>query len=231
MNDNTQEQEIDLQELLFTLLKKWYVIALSLVIVLSATAVYAFGFMDDEYTASGSMIVRGEMTEEYGQSEFAFGQRLVDTYTEFARSNVVLDEVTSRLDGEYTNRQLRGMINIQGVSDTIIMRLEVSANDPEEASEIANTMLTVMESEVSFIEGLDNIETLDSAGVPTSPSGPNRTLFMAVAVILGGMIGVLGVFLIEFFDKTIKTSKDIEQKLGIRSLGSIPDYEMKGGDQ
>ena len=177
------------------------------------------------------MIVRGEMTEEYAQSEFAFGQRLVDTYTEFARSNVVLDEVTSRLDGEYTNNELRNMINIQGVSDTIIMRLEVSANDPEEASEIANTMLTVMESEVSFIEGLDNIETLDSAGVPTSPSGPNRTLFMAVAVILGGMIGVLGVFLIEFFDKTIKTSKDIEQKLGIRSLGSIPDYEMKGGDQ
>lgn len=227
MQENT-EQEINLQELVVTLIKKWYVIAAAFFIVVAAVGIYAYGVMDDTYTSSGSMIVRGDLTEEYDSGDFAFGQRLVDTYTEFARSNTVLDEVTARLEAEYTNDQLREMINIQGVADTIIIRLQVEASDPEEAALVANTVINVMESEVSFIEGLDNIERLDSATVPTNPSGPNRPLFIAVGAILGLMTGVFMVFVIEFFDKTIKTTKDIEQLLGIRPLGAIPDYDMTG---
>ena len=38
---------------------------------------------------------------------------------------------------------------------------------------------------------------------------------------------VLGlVFVIEFMDQTIKTTDDIENKLKLRVLATIPDYDM-----
>jgi capsular polysaccharide biosynthesis protein len=50
---------------------------------------------------------------------------------------------------------------------------------------------------------------------------------MAIAFILGGMIGGFWVLGIEFLDKTIKTTKDMENKLGLRVLGGIPEYNLE----
>ncbi len=224
--ENTnQEQEIDLMELITMLLKRWYIIAASVIVVFSFVAIFAFVMQEDYYVAESTMIVRGQ-NEEYDSADFQFGTRFVSTYTEFAKSNTVLNEVRDRLDGDYTNQQLRNMMNIVGVSDTIIIRLEIQSSDPAEAALIANTIVDVMENEVRIFEGLDNIEQLDEAITPMNPAGPNRMLYLAIGVVLGGMIGVFGVFVIEFLDKTVKTTKDIENKLGLRTLGTIPEYNM-----
>ncbi|MGS0972945.1 MAG: GNVR domain-containing protein [Candidatus Izemoplasmataceae bacterium] len=42
-------------------------------------------------------------------------------------------------------------------------------------------------------QGSDNIEILDLAKVSTAPSGPYRMLYMAIGIVLGGMIGVSSV--------------------------------------
>jgi capsular polysaccharide biosynthesis protein len=77
----------------------------------------------------------------------------------------------------------------------------------------------------SEYEGFDNIEILDTAKVPTAPSGPNRMLYLMIGLVLGGLLGVGLVLLSEFLDTSIKSSKDIEQKLKLRVLSVIPDYE------
>ncbi|MFH5882088.1 YveK family protein [Liberiplasma polymorphum] len=228
--NNNYEQELDLLQLIKILLIRWYIIVAATITVFGFTAFYSFTMLDDVYTAEGSMLVQVE--SQQGQSDavsFQLGQRLVDTYTEIAKSSRVLNELRTNLSLPYTNSQLRNMITVTGVRDTIIIKLSVVSDDPEEAQIIANELLAIIQTLAASPEfqSLQNIDILDQAELPRTPSGPNRMLYLAIGIILGGMIGVFVVFIIEFLDRTVKTTKDVESKLGIRALGLIPDYNME----
>ena len=65
---------------------------------------------------------------------------------------------------------------------------------------------------------------------PTAPIKPNKVMNIAIAGVLGVMIGLFVIFLLEYLDNKIKTPQDIEKHLGLPLLGVIPDeFSKKGG--
>ena len=68
----------------------------------------------------------------------------------------------------------------------------------------------------------NNISIVNHARVPDERHSPRIALNLAVAVLLGGMLGVLVAFVREFLDDSFKTPTDIEQKLRLSVLGIIP---------
>lgn len=220
------EVEIDLVSLFRVLLRKWWLIAAITAVGLAITGAYAYVMLDDVYTAESSMIVQVTNTSDSDYTNLLTGQRLVDTYSEIAKSNRVLTELADNLDLDYTASQLRNMITVNAVNDTLIIELSVEMEDPALAKDIANEVVAIVQQLSTEFEGLDNVEVLDVAATPENPSGPNRVLYMAVGILLGGMIGVGIVLGMEYLDKDIKKAKDIEQYLDLRVLGTIPFYEM-----
>jgi capsular polysaccharide biosynthesis protein len=229
--ERVYESEIDLFQLIQLLIRKWWVIVLSTVIVLVITIIYAFGFVDDQYTAQSSMIVQVVNESQTDYNNLVYGQRLVDTYEEIAQSNIVLNQLREDLDIDLSNATLRDMITLSGVQDTAILKLRVEYVDPVLASEVANDIVVILQNVTQDFEGLEQVELIDSAEIPTSPSGPNRMLYMAIGVVLGGMLGVAIVLAVEFLDKKLRYPKDIEEKLGLRLLGTIPFYDVEEGDE
>lgn len=228
MENEQHEQEIDLLELFRMLLSRWYLLVAAVALVFSATTGYAYGVLDDVYTSRASIMVNVRDEEQWSSADLALAQRLIDTYTDVAESNTALNRLRDETGVEYSNNALRNMITIsRGRSDSIILYIEVDSEDPLEASMIANSMVDIIQTMSQESNSLHDVEQLDFAEQPLNPSGPNRLLYMAIAVVLGGMIGVFGIFVLEFLDKTIKTTKDIETKLGLRVLGAIPDYELE----
>ena len=73
----------------------------------------------------------------------------------------------------------------------------------------------------------NNISIIDRAEVPTWRFKPSLTRNLALGLLLGGMLGVLAAFLLEFLDDTIKTPDDVEQKLKLAVLGIIPKLGPK----
>jgi capsular polysaccharide biosynthesis protein len=226
MNEEmNQELEIDLISLFKLLLRKWWLITIVTVIGLGASAFYAYGMLDDVYSAEASMIVQVTSTGDSDYTNLLTGQRLVDTYTEIATSNKVLDELIVNLDLDLTKEQLRSMISVAGVNDTLIIQLDVESTDAVLAKDVANEIVSIVKQLSTQYENLDNVEVLDVAQIPEVPSGPNRLLYVVVGILLGGMVGVGIVLSIEFLDRTIKTTKDVENLLDVRVLGAIPYYE------
>lgn len=224
---SNQEYEIDLLHLIKLVLRKWILVGAITIVVAVIAGVYAYGMLDDTYSANSSMLVQAQDTETSDYQNLLTGQRLVDTYKEIAISNRVLEELVTRLDDEeYTVTSLRNMITVSSVNDTLIVKLSVETGDPAVSAEIANEAVTIVQELSQEFNGLQEVEVLDIAQTPTSPSGPNRLLYVAVGILLGGMIGVGLVLVMEFMDKHIRTPKDIEQHLGLRVLGTIPDYDM-----
>lgn len=228
MEEEQNTQEIDLMELVRLLLSRWYIIAGSIIAVLSLTTIFAYGFLEDEYTADASILVAVEREGMDEHVDFQFGQRLIATYTDVAESRTVAEALRNELDLEYSDRRIREMIDVQpGRDESIMIKFTATSNDPEEAALMANEIVNVINELAVERDALYDTDILDTAQIPENPSGPNRPLYLAVGLVLGGMIGVLSVMGIEFFDKSVKTSKDLENKLDLRVLGTIPEYEME----
>ncbi len=229
------EQELDLTQLIRILLLRWYVIIASVILIVGLTGFYAYVMQDDYYTAERTFAIRVEADDTSTVAGHQLAERLVNSYIDFSQSKLVLDNLRENLTEydeittTYTNAQFRNMITTSGRgTQSIAIDIRVTSQDPIEAAIIANELFIVID-ELTRSEEIQNLQTIDSWGIadtPTFPSGPNRPLYMIIGLVLGGMIGVFGVFVVEFFDKTIKTTKDVETKLGLRVVGIIPDYDM-----
>jgi protein tyrosine kinase modulator len=227
MMDNEQVvQEIDLMSLIRILFRRWYIIFGFVILFLVIAFIYAFRMLDDQYQANASMIVLVSNEEQTIEQNFNFSSKLTKTYTELAKSDLVIDRVISELVLDCRAKHISDSITITGVQDTIMIKLSVQANDPVLASDIANKTVEVMQAVSKDFEGFDNIEVLDVASIPLVPSGPNRMLYLAISIILGAIIGVGIIFISEMLDQTIKTTKDIELKLNLRVLATIPEYDI-----
>lgn len=89
--------------------------------------------------------------------------------------------------------------------------------------------------EVGVVAGIgtNNISVVDRAEVPLTKFKPSLTKNLAIAMALGLFLGILIAFLIETLDDTIKSSADVEKRLGVPVLGLIPrvpESEIAGSE-
>jgi hypothetical protein len=58
---------------------------------------------------------------------------------------------------------------------------------------------------------------------------PRVLLDIALAIVVGLMLGCGLPFFIEYFDNTIKTPDEVERFLGLPTLGIVPVYDPRRG--
>ena len=92
------------------------------------------------------------------------------------------------------------------------------------APRICNTIPQIFTKEVQRIVKASGAEVIDKAIVPQNPIKPNKTMNIAIAMVLGVMVSVFVIFLMEALNTSIKEPKDIEEKLGIPVFGVVPKY-------
>lgn len=73
----------------------------------------------------------------------------------------------------------------------------------------------------------NNVRIVDPAIVPQNPVLPRKLINIVVGILGGSLIGLMIVFLMEFLDQTVKSSDDLEKKLGLAFLGFVPQEKLK----
>ncbi|MGB4481678.1 MAG: Wzz/FepE/Etk N-terminal domain-containing protein [Caldicoprobacterales bacterium] len=222
------EETMDLREILQIIYKRlWFIILVTLVCIISSGIISIF-VLDSIYEASTTLMVsktRDDQSSNLQYNDILMNQKLVKTYSEIVKSNRVLEKVIEQLDLDMTTGDLKNKIQVSSVSDTEIIRIAVQDKDPNFATELANSIAVVFMGEIGSIMKMDNVQFIDPAKVPIDPVKPRPFLNIAIAAVLGVMISVFIVFLVEYFDNTVKTVDDVENKLGLPVLGSIPVFD------
>lgn len=222
------EETMDLREILQIIYKRlWFIILVTLVCIISS-GIISFFVLDSVYEASTTLMVsktREDQSQNLQYNDILMNQKLVKTYSEIVKSNRVLEKVIEQLDLDMTTGDLKNKIQVSSVSDTEIIRIAVQDKDPNFATELANSIAVVFMGEIGSIMKMDNVQFIDPAKVPIDPVKPRPLLNIAIAAVLGVMISVFIVFLVEYFDNTVKTVDDVENKLGLPVLGSIPVFD------
>lgn len=73
--------------------------------------------------------------------------------------------------------------------------------------------------------GVNNISVVDTADVPQKPSSPRLLVNLALALLAGLGLGALLAFGLEQIDEAIADPGEVERRLGLPLLGSVPKLE------
>lgn len=68
----------------------------------------------------------------------------------------------------------------------------------------------------------NNIRLIDAAVPPLKPIKPRKFFNLMMAFIGGLFLGIFAALMVEFFDQTIRTQEDVEAKLDLPFLGTVP---------
>lgn len=70
--------------------------------------------------------------------------------------------------------------------------------------------------------GVNNISVVDAADIPQKPSSPRLVLNLLIALFAGLGLGALAAFALEQVDEAIADPAEVERRLGLSLLGSVP---------
>lgn len=223
------EETIDLKEYFCIIKKKSKIIILITLIAMIASAVVSFFVLSPVYETNTTLIVnKSESSESQGMTgdEYSVSQKLAVTYGEIIKSRTVLNEVIKSLGLNMTYGEIVSKISVSPVDSTQIISIKVQDTNPKRAMDIANSIPKVFTKEVQRITKANGAEVIDTAVLPENPIKPNKLMNVAIATVLGLMIGLFVVFLLEYMDNKIKKPEDIEKHLGLPILGVVPKENM-----
>ena len=238
------EKEINIQDIISEALGKWWLILISVIVCGAIFFTYSKYFIPERFTSNGTVYVDNKAQEIVSSEtenntanlyDLTTAEMLVDTYIEILSSNGFFELIKNNIDTEYEAKQMRGMVDYSRVEETGVIHISVTALSPEEANKICSAILKYANYQIMTIMEVGSVRTIDNASMPEHHSYPNNTGNTLLGMIFGGVIALIIIFLIKYFDVRIKTVEDVENKYDLVVLGTIPNMFVNntsngGGD-
>lgn len=216
------EIEIDLMALLYCLLEKAKsIIAVALAGMIIA-GVYSFVLAKPVYEATCKLYVVSNGDSAINLSDLQIGSYLTSDFLEVFETWEVREQVLQNLQLPYDYEELGNMLTVTNPSDTRILNVTISSNDPAEAARIANEYAAVASDYISETMAMDQPSVLSSALEPLKPVKPRKIYNMALGLLLGGVL-MAGLVTVRFLlDGRIKSPEDIRKYTGMATLAIVP---------
>lgn len=224
-------EEIDLKELFEFIKKKIGLLITITVVICLLGCVYGLFIQKPMYKSYTTIILGGNETtasQTITQSDITLNKNLVDTYAEIVKSRRVLKQVIAELDLEETYEELSNKISVSSVNNTEIIKITVVDSNPIEAKNVANVTANFFSKEVVKLYNMNNVNVLDEANEANEPYNINISKQVIIYFFIGIIIALSILFIIFYFDRTIKSVEQVEQKIKLPILGGVEEYK-KGG--
>ena len=235
-------EELDLKELFGIFwAKKIHIILLILIFVVIGF-IYSFILLVPEYQSiTQILLAKSNTTTQDGTntgmttSQVTLNQQLVSTYSELVKSESVLTQVRDNLQIEKSIEELREDITVSTKDDTEIIQIAVVDENADTARRIASEVANVFIEQIAKgYYAMDNVYIVDEPKTADTPYNINHLKDLVIFGAIGFVVACVYVLIANMLDTTVKSKEDIEKKLGLTVLTTIPVCEntsknKKGG--
>lgn len=227
MNDNTNQEssgfELSIFEILALLKRNIKFIIILTLIGGMLTWGYSKFLIAPTYQSSATVFIQPKVNQnQVSYNDLLTNQKLIDTYTQIAKSNLVINQVYPLFvnDG-LTKEDIVSAINVATIKDTEIIKFTVVSKDSNLSAEITNRLVTVFIENVNTIMELNNLKVIDTAVRNEKPVGPATLRNGVIGTLVGLMLSVGIIFLRYLLNNTFHSAQDVERFLGLPVLGEI----------
>lgn len=221
--------EIDLREIGRLLLRRAWLIVLCAVLLGGLALGYTMNFVPPMYQSTTTLYVNNNTEYEnssnkVNSTDLAVALRLVNSYVDIVRREVVMSAVIEKLQMNISPAALRGMVSAQVQGETEIFSVTVTSPNPQMSADVANAIADVAPKIISGIISGSQARVIDYARVPSGRSSPNYATSAILGALVGAALAILFIILADRMDVRLKNEDDLEKLSGVPVLGVIPDF-------
>ncbi len=220
-------EEINLKEVYSYFKSKILWILIAIVVIIVIGNVYTIITREPMYRSNTTIVLVGESKEGYSQSDSQLNQNLIGTYSEIIKSRKVLSQVIENLKLKMSVEELSNNITTTSVEDTEIIQITVANANAKDAQKITDEVAKVFSEEIQDIYNLENVATIDKAELSKTPYNVNYVKDNIIYLIAGIVLSFGVVFIMYYFDTSIKSSEIVEEKLGLTVIGVVPKEDKE----
>ena len=224
MEQEILEKEISISEIMEALQKRWKMIALITLTCSVIAGVLSFFVIKPTYEASTKLFIGKEESQNsaYDNNDIQMYQKLLKTYAEMIKNDELIEKAIREVNTTMTADEILGSLTVNPLTDTQILEIKLKGKKPKEIAEILNGINNEFIFQANELVPNGNVKVIREVRVPKDPVAPNKVMNIAIAFLLGLMVGVGLTFLLEYLDNTFKTKESVEGTLNIPVMGVIP---------
>ena len=229
MHLNNDEIEIDLQEIISLLLGRIWIILAAAILAGMLSLVGTMLFITPKYQSTTKMYVLSKQdSNTLTSQDMTTSLSLTKDYAVLIRSRTVIEGVISQLGLDNTYEQVLNQVNVKTETDTRVITVTVTDEDPYQACEIANAVREVASNHIKNVMDIDAVNVVDEANIPTHKSSPSFSKNTVLGALIGAILAIAVILIAYLSNDSVKTQEDVEKYLGLSTLGTIPDAECLG---
>lgn len=199
------------------------VVILPVVLALFA-AVFCWGFLQNQYTASTSI---------YALTKLDANTDASTSYTDLTGSQLLANDLAKLADDEQLQKKVAsqmGMVDLEGYDVAVessttsrVMSISVTGPSASTAAVIANKMAEEIGNTAKAVMDVKAVNVVSPAQAPEEPSGPMRLLYVAVAFLAGLFIAIAIIVLMDMLNTRIRNEQEAVELLGVPVIGRFPE--------
>lgn len=223
-----EEQVISISEIIDAVKKRWKIIALTTVLATLVSGIFSFFVISPTYEASTKIFIgkEGAESEGYNSSDVSMYQNLIKTYSELIKTKDLVNKAIDNSEYDLSVNSVLNGITVNTLTGTQILQISYQSKSPSIAKNMLESITNEFITKAEELVPNGNVKILESVELPKNPVAPNKTMNIAIAFILGMMVGFGIVFLLEYLDNTYKNKEQLEKDLDIPVLGVIPMSDL-----
>ncbi len=220
---------MEMQDAVGILRRRWWVIALSVVLGL-LLGIGLTASTDKTYTASSRVFLRLPGTTvdvDLALNANRLSAQLMSTYAKIVNTQATTTLIARDMNGKFTRDEVSRKVSAVPVAATLLLDLKATDHDPRVAAELANAAAKALRTVVSDLEatkagGGINASIVDRAEIPKDPTAPVPRKNLTVGLLAGLALGAIAAVALDLLDRTIRTPSTVSDVYDVPFLGSIP---------
>ena len=185
--------------------------------VLAVAAVWTWSVTPTYASTTRIFVSTSQTDENSAYTGNLFATQRVASYADLVTSNQLAERVADEL-GDTDAMELREQVTASAVPETVLLEIEATDADPERARDIAQAYAEQLQIVVEELEtprgetaAVVKATLIDDAQVARSPVAPQPLRNLALAGILGLLLGVGLAVARELLDTSVKGADDVAE--------------------
>lgn len=220
--EKMDEIEIDLKELLFELLMNWKMIFISALLMAMITFSISKFILVPQYESQSALYVLSKSTSITSLADLQMGSNLTSDYIVVVKCRPVLEQVIENLGLDMDYKELGDKITVENPSDSRILYISVTDEDAKVAKAIADEMANVASAYIADKMDQDPPRTIQNGYADGEPVSPNVAKNTLIGALMGMLLAMAMIVISYLMNDSIMNPEDLEKKLGLHVLGSLP---------